>query len=182
MSRDMELQAGDDLSRRLKAARALADLTTAELASLLPPGLGVGPIKAVEQGRRGLSQEEALAIEAACGVEPGSIGEADAEPGVGISRHVRAARCLGGFASAEALAAAIDARGLGVGTIRAIERGAREPSVGELKLIAAACDVPLAFLSPSFFERRSEDPDTRRLEAKLDALMRHLGLDPEAFA
>lgn len=103
-------RSNDGLARRVKAARALADLTVEELAAKLArPGLGCGPIKAVEQCRRGLSTDETRAI-------------------------------------------------------------------------AVACRVPIGFFDEGYFSGVADDPVMRRIEAKCDALLRHLGLDPEVIA
>lgn len=62
------------------------------------------------------------------------------------ARRVRAARALAGLDSVQALAAAINQRGLSTKTLRAIEQGRRIAEPRELTAIAEACG-----LTPGFF-------------------------------
>lgn len=62
------------------------------------------------------------------------------------ARRVRAARALAGLDSVQALAEAIDQRGLSTKTLRAIEQGRRIAEPRELTAIAEACG-----LAPGFF-------------------------------
>lgn len=61
-----------------------------------------------------------------------------------IARRLKAARALGGYASTNALAAAISERGLGSGTLNAMEQARRKPGVPlrDLRTLAGACGLP----------------------------------------
>jgi len=166
------------VANRIKAARALAGITVEELAERIDrEGLGLGPLKATEQGRRQPDTAELRTIAAACNLREDFFElrvETEVVEAPSVGDRLRAARALGQFSSVEALAAELPA-GLGDGTLRAIEQGRRTPTTDELAVIARACKIPPTFFSADFFKAESENPDARRLEEKLDALMAHLG-------
>lgn len=69
MQVEREATPGPSVSARVKAARALAEMTVEELATAIGSrGLGVGPLKAIEQGRRDAAPHELVAIARACRV------------------------------------------------------------------------------------------------------------------
>lgn len=168
------------LALRLKAARALGGYESAvELAKAIDtPGLGVGPLRAMEQGKREARVTELIAIAAACGLREDFFDlPLERERTLpDVASRVRAARILGGYSSVEVFAATLDRDGLGDRTLRAIESGKRAATKDELATIATACGVPATFFAPDFFSAESENPDVRRLETKVDALLGHLGV------
>jgi hypothetical protein len=62
-----------------------------------------------------------------------------------LRRRMRAARVLAGFRSTEKLAAAIDEPGLGGRTLRNMEQGKRVGARRDLRTVAEACGLPLAW-------------------------------------
>lgn len=79
------------------------------------------------------------------------------DAGERLSRLLKAARAIGGFSSTADLAAALDRRGLGVSTLRAMERGRRWPTGPELRAIARACGVGS---DETFFVMSFSGPDS----------------------
>lgn len=62
---------GDELGRRMRAARALADITVEELTARIDePGLGYGTLGNLERGTRILRRMEVPVLAAGLGVPP----------------------------------------------------------------------------------------------------------------
>jgi transcriptional regulator with XRE-family HTH domain len=96
-----------------------------------------------------------------------------------VGRRVRAARAYKGITSVLALAEAINEPGMKATTLYAIEQGRRHAPPRELRAIARACDLPLAFFEmdfraippqPNDLETRLADLEDKVAEARLDSL------------
>ena len=62
---------GNELGRRMRAARALVDITVEELAARIDePGLGYGTLGKLERGERALRRIEVPVVAAGLGVPP----------------------------------------------------------------------------------------------------------------
>jgi hypothetical protein len=85
------------------------------------------------------------------------------------ARRVRAARALAGLDSVQALAAAINQRGLSTKTLRAIEQGRRIAEPRELTAIAEACG-----LTPGFFRMDLQADAREGGRARLETAERQL--------
>lgn len=80
-----------------------------------------------------------------CGLRAATFGNMRHMRDIPLTQRLRAARELGGFRSADQLAAAIGEVGLSGRTLRSMESGVRKPRPMELRRIAEACGVPYAF-------------------------------------
>lgn len=87
---------------------------------------------------------------------------------IDLGRRIKAAQILGGFASVEQLATAINAAGMSAKTLRRMidADDPRQPEHHELVAIARACDVPESFFSADFEFQNGED-DTRHQLARI---------------
>lgn len=87
----------------------------------------------------------------------------------GIGARMRAARHMAGIRSVEALAEKLRERGvlgLEVTTLRTIEREERRPEFKELREIAEACDLDVAFFTADFARLPEISEDPRRVIAE----------------
>lgn len=88
-----------------------------------------------------------------------------------LARRLRTARAYGGFRSVEAVAEAINQKGLGVKTLRNIESGTRTAQKRDIQAIAEVCGLPPEFFTAADpFAGQPADLDAQLavLEQKLE--------------
>lgn len=96
-----------------------------------------------------------------------------------LARRLRTARAYGGFRSVEAVADAINQKGLGVKTLRNIESGTRTAQKRDIQAIAEVCGLPPEFFTADDpFAGQSSDlaESLEQIHRKLDLLLKAAGI------